>query len=913
MPEQMNLSTALDEINAIKNNLGTALNGKGMTVTEEFSSFPTAVSNLSQRMLQFPRVSNPTFLLTPYLNYKLNEIAYVDENTNRTARYNDIWQNNGGILSAFSTLYRDELTLTQLNEPANPITGLQYNTDAGRVIPMGSSPNLWTAIQIIGDEEGYVQYRLTDTKANQDYIITVVVGDINTDAEIVSTTWGATVNGDFTPLNEIKLEPGNTYWLGVQGDISINSIGSVNQDTSKYTTDKIYQPIGLDIVWQLTDLYGFNDVDSVTITSSDTAVATVTPYIDGQGTQSGWDLNCLSAGTTTLTLNWLDSNGDAIYSDLYEITVTQPGPSFENPADGSTVTGEYDPNTSEYTEQISVIDGEGNYYSLDDVAMNTTVTDPDNRCSIGYVDDGEGTITSVYVTIQEGTGQATLEFTDPNTNATCTSTFDYDISAPAQPTSISFDQNSYSISAVEGDSAPAGSFIITDDLGNDVTENCGITFSPNDTGLYTSGFEFYTEQMSAGTYSVDVTADYNGLTATASVDVDISAPAQPTSISFDQNSYSISNVEGISASAGSFTITDDLGNDVTESCTITFSPNDTGLYTSGYDFYTEQMSAGTYSVDVTADYNGLTATATVDIDIAVNTPNYMKLSVLNNSGNDGNITITIPASVDSTKATSLSYSTDGTNWTDTTIDNTDQTIVIPVSAGDEVYLKGIADTWASFYKSESCTNISSTVDFNASGNIMSLLYGDNHNHQTSFPGNRNYIFCRLFENNTHLIYADSLELPATELVNYCYENMFVGCTSLTSSPELPATELVSGCYREMFAGCASLTLSPELPATTLANGCYYGMFNGCTSLTLSPELPATTLAKSCYENMFAGCSSLNSITMLAEDISATYCLTDWVQNVAATGTFTKSGNQTSLPTGIDGIPSGWTVVDYVPQ
>ena len=60
--------------------------------------------------------------------------------------------------------------------------------------------------------------------------------------------------------------------------------------------------------------------------------------------------------------------------------------------------------------------------------------------------------------------------------------------------------------------------------------------------------------------------------------------------------------------------------------------------------------------------------------------------------------------------------------------------------------------------------------------------------------------------------------------------------------------------------------------------------------------------------MFKDCTSLNKITMLATDISATDCLKDWVKGVAATGTFTKAASAT-IPNGVDGIPTGWTVVN----
>ena len=88
------------------------------------------------------------------------------------------------------------------------------------------------------------------------------------------------------------------------------------------------------------------------------------------------------------------------------------------------------------------------------------------------------------------------------------------------------------------------------------------------------------------------------------------------------------------------------------------------------------------------------------------------------------------------------------------------------------------------------------------------------------------------------------------------------------------------------------------------------MFYGCTNLTTAPQLPATTLAEYCYDYMFYGCSKLNKITMLATDISATNCLYEWVGKVASSGTFIKNAAMTSLPSGENGIPNGWTIQDY---
>ena len=151
------------------------------------------------------------------------------------------------------------------------------------------------------------------------------------------------------------------------------------------------------------------------------------------------------------------------------------------------------------------------------------------------------------------------------------------------------------------------------------------------------------------------------------------------------------------------------------------------------------------------------------------------------------------------------------------------------------------------------------------------------------------------------------ELPAIYLGPYCYDGMFYECASLTKATELPATTLQNGCYRNMFQGCTSLTTAPELKATTLANECYYHMFGNCTSLTKAPELPAKTLAESCYNTMFIGCQKINYVKCLATDISATDCLTDWIDGTMPVGTFITAENKPAYESGTSGIPSGWNV------
>ena len=89
------------------------------------------------------------------------------------------------------------------------------------------------------------------------------------------------------------------------------------------------------------------------------------------------------------------------------------------------------------------------------------------------------------------------------------------------------------------------------------------------------------------------------------------------------------------------------------------------------------------------------------------------------------------------------------------------------------------------------------------------------------------------------------------------------------------------------------------------------MFQGCTSLTKAPELPALDLDIICYADMFAGCTKLNSVKAAFTTI-ASNSINNWLYGVSSTGTFYKNKNATWDKTGPNGIPSGWTVIEYEP-
>lgn len=191
----------------------------------------------------------------------------------------------------------------------------------------------------------------------------------------------------------------------------------------------------------------------------------------------------------------------------------------------------------------------------------------------------------------------------------------------------------------------------------------------------------------------------------------------------------------------------------------------------------------------------------------------------------------------------ISYSTDNGNTW--TEGNS-----VNVVNGDSVIWKGTMTP----LEYEGIGSFTSTCNFDVQGNIMSLLFDDYFKNQLSLEGK-----------------------------NYCFPGLFYGLTKIINAENL------------------------SLPATTLSRSCYNCMFMDCTSLTTAPELPATTLAEYCYVNMFNGCSSLNYIKAMFTTTPSTTYTQNWVSGVAASGTFVKNSAAQWDVSGVNGIPTGWTV------
>ena len=343
---------------------------------------------------------------------------------------------------------------------------------------------------------------------------------------------------------------------------------------------------------------------------------------------------------------------------------------------------------------------------------------------------------------------------------------------------------------------------------------------------------------------------------------------------------------------------------------VTWSSSDATIATVDSNGVVSGVASGDVTITVTTVDGGFTAQCSVSVSNHDYSEEYLSFTALE----DATFTFT--------KATQ--YSIDGG---DTWVTLSGNTPTPTISAGDKIYWK------ASLSGNTSAGTFSSTGEYNACGNPMSLLYNDDFVESTTMGHNN---FRELFKNNTKLISISDLSLPATTLATNCYMGMFSGCTSLTDTiTELPATTMANECYRGMFDNCSGLTtISFTLPAMTMADGCYRAMFANCTNLTETIELPATTLAIYCYYAMFNACekietapilsaetiptnayaymfykcSNLNYIKCFAIDKSASGCLSNWVGLVASSGIFIKS-SATTWPSGVNGIPNGWEVFD----
>lgn len=248
---------------------------------------------------------------------------------------------------------------------------------------------------------------------------------------------------------------------------------------------------------------------------------------------------------------------------------------------------------------------------------------------------------------------------------------------------------------------------------------------------------------------------------------------------------------------------------------------------------------------------------------------------------EGTFTFMMVARLSPTRFTYASYSIDGgKTWV--TVNNKNNTTVRlttpTIKPGGRVLWKGkgTATTSGSINTSlQYCGRFQSNCRFVASGNVLSLIKENTFENETVIPTNG---FANLFYNS-----------------------------NIVKASVFPKITLGIRCYSYMFEGCTSLVEVSELPSISVAQQCYSYMFEGCTSLTTAPTLPATELVSRCYEGMFNGCTSLNHVkAMFTTEPSDDYTL-DWLNGVAANGTFVKNSAAEWTNRGTNAVPENWTI------
>lgn len=174
---------------------------------------------------------------------------------------------------------------------------------------------------------------------------------------------------------------------------------------------------------------------------------------------------------------------------------------------------------------------------------------------------------------------------------------------------------------------------------------------------------------------------------------------------------------------------------------------------------------------------------------------------------------------------------------------------VTVSQGDKVQL---FNTSASVYYKTATYLFKTDFDYNISGNINSMYYGNDFIGKEDNGGIGQFMFSYWFYNN-RVVDASKLILPY-KILELSY-------------------------YNWLFYGCSKLTIAPELIAKIVKNGG--------------------------YANLFRKCSSIKYVKCLLEEVSESV-LNRWLSETNSTGTIVKKRG-VEYPIGESGIPSGWTV------
>ena len=199
----------------------------------------------------------------------------------------------------------------------------------------------------------------------------------------------------------------------------------------------------------------------------------------------------------------------------------------------------------------------------------------------------------------------------------------------------------------------------------------------------------------------------------------------------------------------------------------------------------------------------------------------------------------------------LETSTDGENWTPFIPGTTTITLA---NVGDIVYFRNGDTVNKQFASSDgkAYRYFVTSKDVYCTGDIMGLLdYG-----YDEMPRLYNRTFNDLFYNSRILTPPS---LPATELADYCYKEMFYQASRLILAPCLPATEMKSSCYYNMFKNCSAMKKIFNLDhVTKAADHCFTYMLYFCNSFKMSKTKPAGAADKFMFKSDIVTANSWNT-------------------------------------------------------
>lgn len=395
MPEQMNLSDALDLIAQSKADIKSSVQGKGGTIGDDLTQYDTSINNLKFSYLS-SSLFNEANSIYPGSPCDFPIKVYDDA----THQLIDIDPDDITV-SISPTMIQDLEIAEQFTYDSGACT-----VTKGYLDPSQEEGTMITAEQ--GTTGGKCNVIVHYAKGNIDYIGTLTANNpvavvALSSAEEVSSGDPITVSGT---------------WVGAVPNTAMKIYPSFTINSTSYT------PSNSDTITL-----------AIAANNPNTGRQIINPYTitwaNGYWTLTPNSNKLVGVEEVTGFIAWSNSGRD-IYQEL-QFTISETPPVeyyFTNPTEGTTLESAYDPESLVANWPIEINGVE----NLDDIVTYTTV-DEDSASAGLYIeavtgDDGEGNdvTTGVTINIPEGNGQCTLTYDDGEHS--CTVTFDYNVTAP---------------------------------------------------------------------------------------------------------------------------------------------------------------------------------------------------------------------------------------------------------------------------------------------------------------------------------------------------------------------------------------------------------------------------------------------------------------------------------------------------